>query len=352
MQFLYILFFLIISFSSLFSYEFSPDNSYNTPHVEIQLNNHNTQPSYNWHFSSNVKIIPHSGMQPANYSVVAHCGSPQLKHYFATTVAPLMYDATINNHYAAIPGYAFPDGLRHCKYQLSQFSVSDAALIASLSKRLETYCSYIEGILLNGKNYSFCDAISYKNQIKLVRVYANFLKEFYAGNAPYIFYEQSQTNPLMQRVMPSITWDKYDASDIKSRIKRIEQRIAASVNGNLGRVYKALHEGNSAQAYLIGQEHVKTVVRGKAHITSVFEKYPALRHKVEQVYHADKAKAEEACLARQAILKQEAEKAQAHYQAQNNEILFNKILIFWPIVIAQRWRSFLILNFIRKFINF
>jgi len=230
----------------------------------------------------------------------------------------------INNHYVAIPGYVFPDGIRQCVNQLSQFSSSDAVLIKSLSKRLETYCSRIENILFNGKNHSFNDALSYKNQIKLIKGYANFLKEFYASAAPRTFYYASQTHPLMQRVMPSIKWDQYDTGNSKNSLKKTERNNAASINGNLGKVYRALHQGDSQQAYAIGQECVKTVVQGKEIITSVFERYPALHQKVEVQYHADKAKAEQIRIAKEAALKQEAAQAQAQYQKQSNELCLQK----------------------------
>jgi len=317
---------LMCSFS-LLSYESSPDSGTagNMPQAEMQLNNHNMQPLNSWHFSANVHAIPnYSQLKLADYSVIAHQASPQLKNYFATVVTPLMYDAMINNHYVSIPGYVFPDGIRHCANQLSQFSHSDAALIKSLSKRLETYCARIENILFNGKNHSFCDALSYKDQIKLIKGYANFLKEFYGSAAPHTFYYTAQTNPLMQRVMPSITWDQYDAGNTKSSLKKIEQYNAASINGHLGKVYKALHQGNSEQACAIGQERIKTIVCGKEKITSVFESYPALRQKVEQVYCADKAKIEQERLAKQAVMQQDAVQAQAHYEKQNDEVLFQE----------------------------
>ena len=207
MRFKCILLFLIIHYFSLFSYEFSPNDNiaYKAPaeiHGNYQMD---TQPSNNWHFSGRVIARPdYSAARSTRYSVTAHQASPKLENYFTTIVAPLLYDVTIKNYYAAVPGYTFSNGLRGCISQLSQFSHSDAALITHLTKRLETYCTHIEGILFNGKNHEFCDSISYKDQVKLVKVYANFLKEFYAGAARNIFEKQSKNSSLMQQVMPSI----------------------------------------------------------------------------------------------------------------------------------------------------
>ena len=291
MRFKPISFFFLLHSFFIFSYESSPDrynNSYNTPHVEMQVNNYNAQQANNWHVSGRVITMPdYADNCSADYSVIAQQASPELKNYFAAIVAPLMHDATIKNHCVAIPGYVCPDGLRYCIQQLSQFSGSDAALIAPLAKRLESYCTFTERILFNGDNHSFCDTISHKDQVTLVKLYANFLKEFYAGAAPYIFYQQSQESSLMQQVMPSIHWGSYDGSNSQSSQKKREQYYAASVNGKLGELYKALHDGYSEKAYNIGHEHVQTVMPGKIYgktenVTSVFEQYPALHQRVEQ----------------------------------------------------------------------
>src|SRR5438309_1695607 len=158
-----ILFFLAIHCFSLFSYEFSHDG--HNAHVEMHVNNQQqTQPSNNWHFSGRAIATPdYFAMRPANYSIIAHQASPELKSYFSKIVSPLIHDSAIKNHYVAIPGYVFADGLRGCINQLSQFSHSDAVLIADLTKRLEIYCTRIESILFNGKNYEFCDSISYQD---------------------------------------------------------------------------------------------------------------------------------------------------------------------------------------------
>jgi hypothetical protein len=316
-----------MQFFSLFSYEFSPNDNiaYNAPaemHSNYQVD---TQPSNNWHFSGRI-IAKHdsSAMRSTCYSVTAHQASPKLENYFTTIVAPLLYDVTIKNYYAAIPGYTFSNGLRGCISQLSQFSHSDTALIAHLTKRLETYCTFIEGVLFNDRNHEFCDAISYKDQVKLVKVYANFLKEFYAGAARGIFEKQSKNSSLMQEVMPSITWDCYDASDAKNSLKKVNQQYAASVNGKLGLVYKALHEGNNEKAYNMGHEEIKAVARRKNLITSVFKHYPELRQKVEQAYYADKEKAKQESIAKQAIMQQDAAIMEAYYEAQDDEQLFQR----------------------------
>jgi hypothetical protein len=313
MRFKYVPFFFIIHCFFLLSYEASPDsdhNSHNAPHVKIQVNNYNAQPPNNCHFSANVTVIPdYSHKLPADYSVIMYEASPALKNYFTTIVSPLMYDAMIKNHHAAIPGYTFSDGLRHCIHQLSQFSRSDAALIVGLTKRLETYCTLTESLLFNGENHFFCDTISHEDYVKLATVYADFLKEFYAQAAPHIFYKQSQESPLMQHVMPSIKWGCYDGNDSKSSLKKIKQQHAASVNGNLGAVYKALHEGDSEKAYTIGQQRVIIAVSKLRKIekaTSVFESYPHLFKVVEQARLADKAKNEQERITKQNFAQQGA----------------------------------------------
>jgi hypothetical protein len=281
---------------ALFSYEFScnENNGYNNaPHVEMHINR-NTQPSYNCYFSVGVRDMPSTvNMHRANYSIIAH-GSPELQHHFHTVIAPLIYDATIQNHYSVIPGYRFSDGLYGCVNQLSQFSRDDSVLLSNLKNRLETYCTRIEGIVFNGKNYAFCDNLSRMDQIKLVKIYADFLKEFYAANAPYVFYEQSQKSSLMQQVMPTINWHYFDGGNFKSK----SQCKTASVNGNLGTVYKALHEGNVEKAYALGHERINS--------TSVFERYPALRQKVECAYHAVQAKIKHDRIVQENVVQQKA----------------------------------------------
>ena len=312
---------------SLFSYEFSyDDNNHHNAHVEMHGNYQmDTQPSNNWHFSAHVIARPdYSVMHSTRYSVIAQQATPALKSYFTTVVAPLIYNATINNHYAAIPGYTCAHGLRDCIKGLLQFSRSDPALIPNLTKRLETYCTQIESIIFGGKNHEFCDTISDKNQIKLIKLYANFLQEFYGKRACYIFEKQSKNSPLMQQVMPSVKWGCYEISDTKCSIKKIKKQYAASVNGNLGLVYKALHAGNSTQAYTIGRQQVKTVVRRKETVTSVFERYPALQKKVELLYFADKAKAKQESIAKQAKIQQDAAIMEAYYEAQDDEQLFQR----------------------------
>src|SRR5579863_621393 len=132
----------------LFSYENSCDSNSknNTPHVEIRVD-HNTQPSNNWRFSTQIREIPNSSnMHRANCSTVAY-GSPELQHYFHNTITSHMYDATIKNHCCVLPGYKLPHGLRSHIDQISQFSAVDAALVSNLKPRLETYCNRIENIV-------------------------------------------------------------------------------------------------------------------------------------------------------------------------------------------------------------
>lgn len=292
----FFLYVILLQCSSLFSYEFSCGNhdKNNIPHAEIHVNNHyDTSPKNNWHFSAHVsEVSNYSDMQPANYSVLFCQGSPELQSYFHNKITPLIYFTTIQNHCCAVPGYVFPDDLRSRVNELSQFSNTDGACILHLVDRLKSYCTRIEDIVFSGKNHAFCETLSHVDQVKLVKIYADFLKEFYAGNAPYIFYGQSQASSLMQQVMPTINWQYFDNSNAKSKSKVLAQRRAASVNGNLGVVYKALHEGNIEKAYNIGQEQVQVGIGKKAERISVFEKYPALYQQVKQAYDAHQAKIE------------------------------------------------------------
>src|SRR5260221_7841227 len=203
---------LLIQCCSLFAYEFSHDTNKknNIPHIVMPIQYPNAPVKSNWSFSCDVKTVPDSYSYSANYSVIAQHASPELKHYFAHTVMPLMYHTTTQGYQYILPGYACADGLRYCKNQLSQFSHSDAVSISGITQRLETYCARIETILFNGKNHAFCDSISRADQIKLIHVYADFLKEFCASEAPHIFLDQSQTAPLMQQLMGKIDWSHYD----------------------------------------------------------------------------------------------------------------------------------------------
>ena len=110
----------------------------------------------------------------------------------------------------------------------------------------------------------------------------------------------------MQQVMPTINWQYYDGGDFKSKPKKLEQQRAASVNGNLGIAYKALHGGNFEKAYIVGREEIKTIVGKTTNVTSVFERYPALRQKVEQAYQADKAKTEQERIVKEKYAQQKA----------------------------------------------
>lgn len=279
----------------VFSYEFSCDekNKNNLLQTEMHINGQcDTSPKNSWHFSTQVRDVPNdSNMHRANYSIIAH-GSPELQHYFHEQVRPLIYNATVKNYCCVIPGYVSPDGLRGCINQKSQFAGADVVLISNLKARLETYCNRIEDIVLSGKNYAFCDTLCQAKQTALVKIYADFLKEFYASAAPHMFYNHSKNNSLMQRVMPTVNWGYYDGSIVKHNSKRLEKQRAASINGNLGVLYKALHEGNFVKAYNIGREQVTTVVGKRTEQTSVFEKYPALEQKIEDAYKVHQLKIE------------------------------------------------------------
>ena len=57
--------------------------------------------------SAHVKEMPdYSHRQRANYTVIAY-GSPDLQHYFHKEITSLIYNATIQNHCCALPGYSF-----------------------------------------------------------------------------------------------------------------------------------------------------------------------------------------------------------------------------------------------------
>ncbi|HEX4068696.1 MAG TPA: hypothetical protein VHX42_01235 [Candidatus Babeliales bacterium] len=285
-----VVYMFFIQCAFLFSYENSPDNGnskHNAPQVEIYINTpRNLSPKNSWHFSTHVRELPdYSNLQRAGCSMIDYA-SPALQHHFHKEIVPLMYNATIKNHCCVIPGYSFPEGLRGCINQLSQFSNTDVGL-SDLKNRLETYCNRIEKILFKGKNYEFCETISHSDQVALIKIYADFLKEFYAGNAPYILYNDPHKTPLMQHVMSTINWHYYDGSNIKTKPQKVAQRYAASLNGNLGAVYKALHEGDIERAYNIGQQ--VQIVGEKKEQTSVFKVYPALHQKVGDAYDIFKA---------------------------------------------------------------
>jgi len=124
--------------------------------------------------------------------------------------------------------------------------------------------------------------------------------------------------------MCKIDWGHYDGREAKSKFKTLQKYQAAALNGNLGKVYKALHEGNSEKAHTIGHEKVTTVVGKKQTVTSVFERYPELHQKVKQAHHADRAKAERVRIAQEATIKHDAVNAQMHYEKQNGQTLFEK----------------------------
>jgi hypothetical protein len=304
---------ILVQCCFLFSYEFScnENNKNSTPQAEIYVNSQrDASPKNNWNFSAQARKIPdYSSMQRANYSIVTH-GSPELQHYFYEQIRPLIHNATIKNHCCVLPGYVSPDGLRSCINQLSQFSVADALLVSELKSRLETYCNRIEEIIWSGKNGTFCDTLCQAHQIKLVKIYADFLKEFYADAAPYMFYDQSQKSSLMQQVMPTIHWQYFDGSAVKTKSKTLAQHQVASVNGNLGAVYKALHEGDFEKANNIGFEEVTVGVGRHSEQTSVFERYPALQQKVDS-YFAKAMKDRQDYIAKEKEAEQQAAVVQA-----------------------------------------
>ena len=335
---LYIPIFLIFQCFFLLSYEFSYKN--HTLKPDLEYNNDHKQAKNDWYVSYNVSvnnITPYfPGISPADYSIITKKASPALRNYFDTVVSPLMYEATIENHFIALPGYKYPDGLRCCINQLSQFSHSDKKVIKELIKRLEVYCAKVETFLFRGKKHVLCDTLSAADQIKLVRLYVNFLKEFYTTENAYgHFKKQMAGNSLMQSVMPTINWNFYDKRNIKKDFKQMEKRYAVSVNGKLGAMYKALHNNDPEKAYQIGQEKVKVTFGKKEVITSVFQRYPALRQKVTQAVLEHRSKAEQLRIAQKKALEQQAEMMKKHYEEQNVESLFYK----HPDLLANRYAA-------------
>jgi len=292
--------FLLAQCCYLFSYEnlYDRSNKDNTPHIEMHVN-HNTQSSHNWRLSANITTIPDyaDARTPIHYSVLNQA-SPYLKHYFSNVVAPLIYSSAIADCYWALPGYAFPHGLRHCLYVLPQLIQSDTALIPSLIDRLETYCTRIESVLFKGDDHNFCETLPHKDQVVLIYAYADFLKEFYPTIAQNVYDNLAQKNPLMRQVKSEINWKYYDGRNVESSVRDKDLRDAASVQSNLGVVYKALHDGDFEKACAIGRESVATVVSGRlfgktTKTTSVFQRYPALQQKVQQASDTHKAKIEQ-----------------------------------------------------------
>jgi hypothetical protein len=324
----------------LLSYEFSYDNKPHALKPDLEYNNYQKPVENNWYVSCNMSvnnITPHSSdIWQADYSIIVEKASPALRNYFDTVVSPLMYEATIKNHFIALPGYKYSDGLRCCINQLSRFSHSDKKVIKQLIKRLEVYCAKVETFLFRGKNHEFCDTLSPVDQAKLVRLYANFLKEFYtATNAYDRFKEQMPDNPFMQSVMPSINWNFYNKRDIKKDFKQMEKRYAVSVDGKLGVMYKALHTGDPEKAHQIGKEKVKITLGKKEVITSVFQRYPTLYSKVRQACFEHKARVEQLRIAQKKVLEQQAAMMKIHYEEQSVELLFYK----HPDLLANRYAA-------------
>jgi hypothetical protein len=310
--------FLLMQCCSLFSHESSRDssNKYNTPHIEMRVN-HNTQPSHNWRLSANITTIPDcaDARTPIHYSVLNQA-SPYLKHYFSDVVAPFMYSSAIANHCWVLPGYVAPYGLRHCLHALPQFISSDAVLIPRLTDRLETYCTRIESVLFKGDDHNFCETLSHKDQVALIHAYADFLKEFYSTIAQNLYDNLAQKNPLMRQVKSEINWKYYDGRNVESSVRDKDLRDAASVQSNLGVVYKALHDGDFEKACAIGRESVATVVSGRlfgktTKTTSVFQRYPALQQKVEGANSAHQAKIEQERITKEKDVQQKAAAVQS-----------------------------------------
>jgi hypothetical protein len=316
----------------LFPYEFSCDenNKNNTPHVEMHIN-YNTQPSNNWRLSANIITIPDytDARTPIHYNPILYQASSQLKNYLGNMVAPLMYCSAIADRYWALPGYVAPHGLRHCLHALPQFIPSDAALIPSLTDRLETYCTRIESVLFKGDDHNFCETLSHKDQVALIHAYADFLKEFYPTIAQNLYDNLAQKNPLMQQVRSEINWKYYDGRNVESSVRDKDLRNAASVQGNLGAVYKALHDGDFEKASTIGRESVTTVVSGrligkKIDKTSVFERYPALQQKVDS-YFAKATKDRQAKIEQERIAKEkDAQQKAAAVQSECSDHVLQK----------------------------
>lgn len=303
---------MLMQFCFLYSSYELHQVSNNMPHVEMSFNQQDKIRSNSYQFSCSISqgTQRSSYNYQVNHSVIEQCASDKLKEHFVTVITSKIYDATVNNYHFIIPGYVSPHGLRDCTKQLSQFSGSDAAVIEHVQTRLYSYCGRIENILFDAHGL-YRDQLLHRDHVALLHVYADFLKEFYAQGAVYLFCDQSKNNPLMQKAVSRIDWDLYDGRDYTSSSKTIDKRNAGSVNGNLGAVYKALKAGDSEQAYAIGQRRVQIKVPGKIwgkteSITSVFEKYPDLKKVVEQRYFADKAKAQQELAVKQAAVQQGA----------------------------------------------
>jgi hypothetical protein len=310
--------FLLMQCCFLFSHESSRDSSSkdNTPHIEMHVN-HNTHLPNNWRFSANIITIPdYADARISIHYSILYQASSQLKNYFSNVVTPLMYHSAIADRYWALPGYVFPHGLRHCLHVLPQLIQSDAALIPSLTDRLETYCTRIESVLFKGDDRNFCETFSHKDQVALIHAYADFLKEFYPTIAQNLYDGFAQKNPLMQEVRPEINWKYYDGCNIESSVRDKDLRNAASVHSNLGVVYRALHDGDFEKACAVGRESVATVVSGRlfgktTKTTSVFQRYPALQQKVEGANSAHQAKIEQERITKEKDVQQKAAAVQS-----------------------------------------
>jgi len=295
-----------MQFFSLFSDEFK---CISAPVSKVSTTGSSKIPLNRFSVGYSFQELPayNSYMCKAQYSAIVCHGSDHLKHYFSTVIIPVMYNITIKNHANIFPCYTYSGGLCDLINRLSQFDGSDRAIIENLKVRLQSYCGRIEDVVFDSHGL-FITNLSHARRVELVKTYADFLKEFYAENAPSFFYNQSRDNQLMQQVMPGINWNWYDGRDYVPHKRVAEQRYAGSVNGNLGQVYYAMEQGDSSTAYAMGQEKVQTFFSGRMwgkteEIASVFEKYPELKRIVEEKYLTD----QKACSQRkQVALQQEA----------------------------------------------
>jgi len=315
----FIFFIMLIQFFSLFSSQeyrqLNNNRLHDAPHVQMNCDNHQADRPFGHCY---VSIQPGwSNNYPApisTRSIIADCGSLALNKHFDAVIAPMFCQAAVKNNYCAVPGYVSPHGLRDCFVQNSQFPLLDKAFVAKLNTRLESYCTRIEKVLFD-RGGIVRETISFDNQTSLATIYADFLKEFYFDTAKDMFEQHAQGNPVMDNVMRGVNWDcieswMFDGKDSSSSAKKIEQRYAGAVNGNLGAVYKALETGDIQKAYTLGHERIKTVVsrwlgsKKNVNIISVFEQYPDLYKIVEHAYQIDKAKIEQEIIAQQTAMKQ------------------------------------------------
>lgn len=304
----------LIHFCSLFSSNEFHQVRNDTPRVEKGFDSHqDTRSSGHCYVYVQVGRLKHFTRYIPVSHIVAEHGSLQLKGYLDSQITPMIRAVTVNNHYCVLPGYASPHGLRDCFAQESQFLRSDAFVVSKLNERMESYCTRVEKVLFD-RHDTFRQTIFHDDQVKLARIYADFLQEFYFSTAKTIFEKDVCNDLVKQDVMARFKWGEvssaiFDGKNSYSSDRQVEQRHAGSINGNLGAVYKALHAGDNEAAYIIGQQRVLTVFSGRLvgkteKITSVFESYPDLQKVVEQRHFADQAKAAQELAAKQTVVQQ------------------------------------------------